>query len=53
MVDVVSTLCNVIFFGRNKGAEKMLHENKNSTERLTSTAYVIKYSVKVGKFGAV
>ena len=53
MVDAVSTLLRVILFSWNKGAQKRLHENKNSSERLISTAYVINYNVKVGKFVVV
>ena len=49
----VSNLKRVIFFGRNKAAEKKLRENKNSQEMLISIAYVVKYNVKASKLFVV
>ena len=49
----VSNLKRVIFFGRNKAAEKRLRENKISQEMLISIAYVVKYNVKASKLFVV
>ena len=49
MMGAVPTLLKVVFFNRNKAAEKWLHENKNSREMLMTTLLVNLIVVKIVK----